>query len=363
MMPPPEPGQQVIVLLPAHDEGALIGATIDSLRCQTRPPDRMIVACDNCTDNTQEAARAAGAETFVTVGNQARKAGAINQALSWLLPGLDDRSYVLIMDADSQLSRTWIESAIDALDHDRRVAGVCGTYLGLNEPGLLKQLQRNEFVRASRLVPRRADLWVLSGTGSMFPAPVLRLVAGQRGRGLPGRPGDIYDRDSVTEDYEMTLALKTLGYRVLCPPGCAAATEVMPTWRLLFRQRLRWQAGTLTALRTYGFTGATWSNWARQLFFYVRYAGQLACWCVLGYSMSENPAGHMSWWIAGMLTIIYAERLLTVRKAGMKGVALAALLLPEWIYGMFDGSYLISAVVKQFTAREVSWGHVARDLP
>jgi len=44
-------------------------------------------------------------------------------------------------------------------------------------PGMLLQLQRNEFVRASRMVGRRADLWVLSGTGTMFRVPVLRQVA------------------------------------------------------------------------------------------------------------------------------------------------------------------------------------------
>jgi len=111
---------------------------------------------------------------------------------------------------------------------------------------MLLQLQRNEFVRASRMVGRRSDLWVLSGTGTMFRASVLREVARERGRTLPGTPGEFYSSRSITEDYEMTLALKTLGFRCLCAPGCTASTELMPTWQHLFRQRLRWQSGTLT---------------------------------------------------------------------------------------------------------------------
>ena len=42
---------------------------------------------------------------------------------------------------------------------------------------MLLQLQRNEFVRASRMIGRRSDLWVLSGTGTMFRASV-RMVNG-----------------------------------------------------------------------------------------------------------------------------------------------------------------------------------------
>ena len=53
--------------------------------------------------------------------------------------------------------------------------------------------------------------------------------------------GERYDSTSITEDYEITLALKPFGYWCLCPPGCAAA-ELIPTWWHLFRQRLRWQA-------------------------------------------------------------------------------------------------------------------------
>jgi poly-beta-1,6-N-acetyl-D-glucosamine synthase len=156
----------------------------------------------------------------------------------------------------SQLAPGWIGCATDALARDCEVGGVSGTYTGEDGPGLLRQLQRNEFVRASRLVRRRADLWVLSGTGTMFRVPALRHVARERGRRLPGVPGECYDSTSITEDYEITLALKTLGYRCLCPPGCTARTELMPTWQHLFRQRLRWQSGTLTALRRYGFTSS-----------------------------------------------------------------------------------------------------------
>jgi cellulose synthase/poly-beta-1,6-N-acetylglucosamine synthase-like glycosyltransferase len=352
---------RVIVLIPAHNEAASISETISSLRRQTRPPDEVIVVSDNSSDATDARSMLHGAKVFVTAGNTARKAGALNQALRQILPGLAREDLVLIMDADSQLAPGWIRCATDALARDPEVGGVSGTYTGEDGPGLLRQLQRNEFVRASRLVRRRADLWVLSGTGTMFRVPVLREVARERGRQLPGAPGEYYNSTSITEDYEITLALKTLGYRCLCPPGCTALTELMPTWQHLFRQRLRWQSGTLTALRRYGFTQATWTNWVRQAFYYGRYCSQIACSVILIYSLIARFGFNIPGWVLGMLLTIYLERVITARGAGRQGLLIAALLLPEWLYGMFDGLYLFQALNHQLTHRDVSWNHVVKD--
>jgi biofilm PGA synthesis N-glycosyltransferase PgaC len=352
---------RVVVLVPAHNEAAAIDATIASLRRQTRSPERIIVVADNCTDDTEDLGLLHGAEVMATVGNTARKAGALNQALHRVLPYLRPWDFLLMMDADSQLGRDWIRRAIDALTSDRRLGGVCGTYTGEPGPGMLLQLQRNEFVRASRMIGRRSDLWVLSGTGTMFRASVLREVARERGRTLPGIPGEFYSSTSITEDYEITLALKTLGFRCLCAPGCAASTELMPTWRHLFRQRLRWQSGTLTALRRYGFTRATRAHWARQAFFYGRYCSQLACWAIIAWSLIAHPGLTVQPWVLGMTMAIYLERVITAWRAGPRGIALAALLFPEWWYGMFDGLYLFQALRHEFTQQDISWGHVVEE--
>src|SRR3954447_19598713 len=52
----------VTVLVPAHNEAACIGQTIRSLQEQSRPPERIVVVADNCTDDTPAIARAAGVE-------------------------------------------------------------------------------------------------------------------------------------------------------------------------------------------------------------------------------------------------------------------------------------------------------------
>jgi len=92
---------RLTVLVPAHDESATIAATLESLWAQERPPERVVVVADNCTDDTADVARRGGADVFTTVGNSGKKAGALNQALAERFAHVDGRDVVMIMDADS----------------------------------------------------------------------------------------------------------------------------------------------------------------------------------------------------------------------------------------------------------------------
>ena len=54
-------------------------------------------------------------------------------------------------------------------------------------------------------------MFVLTGTASVIRGYALRAVAEARGSLIPGPPGKVYDTLALTEDNELTLALKTLG--------------------------------------------------------------------------------------------------------------------------------------------------------
>ncbi len=54
----------ITVLVPAQARTKRLGATLDSLYSQTRPPERVVVVTDNCTDATESIARASGAEVY-----------------------------------------------------------------------------------------------------------------------------------------------------------------------------------------------------------------------------------------------------------------------------------------------------------
>jgi cellulose synthase/poly-beta-1,6-N-acetylglucosamine synthase-like glycosyltransferase len=364
----------VVVIVPAHNEAEQLPGTVASLRQQTRIPDEIIVVSDRSTDDTVAVARGLGVTVMTTVDNRARKAGAINQVLSRILTGEAPDFLILVMDADTELSPQWIETAARELAGDP-LAAVGGTYLGSQVrsgpdagagsrfcQALVRQFQFNEFARASRLQARkhRKSVWCLSGTGTMARASMLREIASERGCRLPGRYGEVYDSRSSTEDFELTLAVRSLGYRCVIPKGCDSRTEVMPTMRAWFKQRLRWQYGTLESLLAYGFNRVTWGwqGWTRQALFHLRFLGQFLLWFVLARALITSGATFPPF-ILACLAVVYAERLISVWHVGWRGWLLAALIVPEFLYGVSEGAYLTTAIWK-IVRREplTEWGHL-----
>ena len=112
---------------------------------------------------------------------------------------------------------------------------------------------------------RGGQVFVLTGTASLFRTYALKAVADARGNCSPAIPASVYDTLALTEDNEMTLALKTLGARMVSPMQCRVTTELMPTWRALWRQRMRWQRGALENIGAYGLTRATLRYWLQQI--------------------------------------------------------------------------------------------------
>jgi poly-beta-1,6-N-acetyl-D-glucosamine synthase len=350
----------ITVLIPAHNEATTIGQTIRSLRGQTIPVSSITVVCDNCTDDTAEIAEALGVNVMMTMRNTARKAGALNQALAYVLPTLGADDLVLTMDADSALSSRWLELASRTLQLDPKVGAVCGAFLGEPGAGIIGQLQRNEYVRYARIIQRRWQALVLSGTGTLFRVGVLRQVARERGVSLPGIPGQCYSHASITEDDEMTLAVKTLGWKCLTVAQCETTTEVMPTVKALWTQRMRWQKGTLGDLHAYGLTKKTYSYWLRQVGLYGGFAVSYACLFILIAALLIWPQFSL-WWTGGVLSITLIERTLTVRRAGWRGMLLAALIVPEQLYSLWQGWLFFAAAVASMQRREIAWGHLARE--
>jgi poly-beta-1,6-N-acetyl-D-glucosamine synthase len=348
---------RITVLLPAHNEAASIAQTIRSLRRQTLPVASITVVCDNCTDDTAAVAAAEGAEVMATEGNTARKAGALNQGFAAVLPRLRPDDLILVMDADSRLSDNWIEEAARCMERDRSIAGACGTYAGEPGNGLIGQLQRNEYARAARLLAQRDRIWVLSGCGTLLRASALREIARRRGDDLGGAPGEYYDSTSITEDFELTLALMTLGYRCKCVTSCVAYTELMPTWKNLRQQRLRWQKGTIRDLRNFGLTRVTWRHWLRLLGGYMSYLIQVVCLIVIAASLLAHEHYNLAWGI-GVLAVTLIERLWTCRSAGRKGLVVALLTVPELAYNIFLAAVMFSALATELARRDIAWNHV-----
>lgn len=348
---------RVVALVPAHDEAEALPATLASLRAQTRPVDRVVVVSDNSTDATVEVARALGADVLETVGNTDRKAGALNQALARV-----EAELVLVLDADTTIAPTFVAEGLALLDARPALGAVGGVFRGTPPASLLEQLQANEYERYGVQVDVTGRTSVLTGTAALVRRDALAAVARARGRTLPGPPGAAYDPRAITEDSELTLALRTLGYELASPASMSCTTELMPTPRDLHRQRVRWYKGMLDNLRAYGFTRVT-----------ARYVGQqamlaigtlmLAALVVLtALSVATGTFRLVPFWLA-VGAVLVAERLVTVWRVGRRGRLVASAVLPELAYDMFLQLAFVRACWLAATARDAGWHHVRRDAP
>jgi len=347
----------VTVLVPAHNEAEGIGATLTSLFEQEPRPDRVIVVADNCTDATVDIARAAGVEVVETIGNTRKKAGALNQVLVNLLPHQGDNDLVMVMDADTVLDPGFLGGVVRRMTEDRALMAIGGLFYGEDKHGVIGQFQRNEYHRYAReLHRRRGRVYVLTGTATVFRPRALRAVAAERGRVLPGLQGDVYDTLVLTEDNEITLALKSLGALTLSPSECTVVTEVMPSWRALWAQRLRWQRGALENLAAYGLHGPTFRYWAQQLG--IAYGGLALTGYLTMIGLTLLAASTWVWFpfwvVAGLLFTL--ERIVSVWQGGWRARLLAALLLPELFYAAYLDVIYVKGVLDITRGRAAAWG-------
>jgi len=261
---------------------------------------------DNCTDSTADIAHSCGAEVFTPTANTAKKAGALNQALDHLLPDLLDTELVFVQDADSRVDPKFLAAAMGAFA-DPAVGAVGGVFYGDQGGGLVGQLQRNKYQRYARDIHRKGGLrvMVLTGTASLFRVATLRQIAAARGGVLPGTRGQVYDTLALTEDNEITIAIKALGWRCNAPAECRVHTEVMPTWGDLWRQRRRWQRGALDNIR----------------------------------------------------------RVVTVWPAGVRARALAATMIVELPYDAFIQMVFVFSLIDMALGRTGTWHHAERKAP
>lgn len=326
------------MLVPAHNEESLITSAVGGLLSQSTVPDSIIVVADNCTDRTVDAVEALNesrVSVFETTGNCHKKAGALNQALAFLLPTLNDNDLVLVQDADSILNSDFVENAAAHLDQDQGLGAVGGTFRAVpSVPGasltarFLIHLQDNEYARYARDVRRlQGKCLVVTGTAAVFRASTLRRISAARiaGRLPPGNgTGGIYDTTVLTEDNELSFAVMTMGLRIAAPKDCLLVTDAMTSWGDLWAQRLRWKRGAVENCVQYGFTRVTAPYWGRQA---LSIAGVIVTAAYLGsliWSLAFTGAiVVLPFWLA-ITGIFILERAITLKDKGLSRRLLAA---------------------------------------
>lgn len=345
----------MVAILPAHNEELALPTAVHALQAQTCSLNRIIVAADNSTDKTVAVARSLGVEVRETVDNAQKKAGALNQIFDDLLPTLKDEDIILVQDADSILDPHFIEVAAKYLTHG--YGGVGGVFRGGEGGGFVGHLQRNEYARYARDV-RRLDgkCLVITGTAAVFHVRTLREISEARLCGkLPagnGR-GGIYDTTTLTEDNELTFALLHLGYKVISPSQCTLLTEVMTSWRNLWKQRLRWKRGAIENCFQYGLTRITWRYWARQLATFIGVIVSGAYLCSIAWALLVSGMHIHQFWLCVTLVFV-VERVVTIRYRGWRQMLLAASMY-ELILDYFLQACHLKAYLDALLQRTNNW--------
>lgn len=359
---------QLVALVPAHNEEALILDAVNGLLSQSRVPDRIIVMADNCTDSTVDLVKGLGnpkVAVFETVGNFDKKGGALNQVLRLILPVLRDDDIVLVQDADSILNLDFLENGVRHLDNDSRIGAVGGTFRAVPAASdaslrqrFLVHLQDNEYARYARDVRRlKGKCLVVTGTAALLRASTLRKVSEGRLSGiLPAGDGQggVYDTTVLTEDNELSFAIMTIGMKLYAPSDCLLVTDAMTTWKDLWNQRLRWKRGAVENCVQYGLTRVTAEYWGRQaltaagVIITLLYTLSLVYSCIWLGGITIQP-----FWL-GVTGIFVLERFVTLKDKGFKAQLLAASMY-ELPYDLFLQATHAKAYLDSMVKTERKW--------
>lgn len=229
------------IVVPAHDEAAIIEAVVANLHQLDWPADgfRVLVVADNCTDSTAALAHAAGARVLQRHDAERRGKGhALEFAFqSSLVSGWSDA--VVVIDADTEVSRNLLEAFASRIEAG---AGAIQAHYGVLNAQASWRTRLMAIAMASfHQVRSRAR-------------ERLRLSCGIRGNGwcvthrlLMQVP---YRAFSLAEDIEYGIDLGLAGHRVHYADEAHVAALMVSGEGAARSQRQRWESGRGQLIRS-----------------------------------------------------------------------------------------------------------------
>lgn len=242
----------VFIVIPAHNEEAVIAHTIESLLRQGYPHKTIMVMNDGSKDRTSEIAHAYESKhpevLVVDRGPDISgkgKGAVLNHAYALICElvseadeRLEGRSaddvLVAITDADGQLEPQTL-SVVSQLFAEEKVGGVqIGVRIANNKTNILTRMQDIEFVGFSAFVQEARDSFGSVGLGGNGQFTRLSALLSL---------GHAPWTDCLTEDLDLGLSLVGRGWRIRFCPNAFVVQQAVTTLRQLFRQRTRWIQG------------------------------------------------------------------------------------------------------------------------
>ncbi len=232
---------RVGVLVPAHDEEAVIRSTLESIRCQLAEGDRLLVIADNCTDSTARIAADCGAE--VIERSDALRRGKGYALQSGLDRFADDRpAVVVVIDADCQLMPGCLSMLARQVAATSRPAQACYLMTPPPVPRAVDVISSLAILVKNRVRPlgmsRMGLPCLITGSGSAFPWQALQVRS--------------FSGGNIVEDMQFAVDLALAGF---APRYCDEAVVLagLPDRHSAFlSQRRRWEHGHLQTLFSAG---------------------------------------------------------------------------------------------------------------
>jgi cellulose synthase/poly-beta-1,6-N-acetylglucosamine synthase-like glycosyltransferase len=229
-------------VVPAHNESLGIAATVKSLQAVDYPRElfRVLVVADNCTDDTAQRAREAGAIVLERQNAELRGKGyALAHAFERCLA--EGADAVVVVDADTLVSQNLL-SAFAA----RLAAGnvAVQAHYGVQNPDAswrtrLMRIALSMFHQVRSIGRERLKVSAgLRGNGMCFRTSLLRDV-----------PHDAY---SLVEDLEYGIRLGRRGFRVAYAFDAEVLGEMVSGEASSRSQRNRWEQGRAQMLAQHG---------------------------------------------------------------------------------------------------------------
>ncbi|MEZ6117514.1 MAG: glycosyltransferase [Pirellulaceae bacterium] len=223
----------VSLIVAGLNEGDSLQGTLERL-WGTYPRLQIIIVDDGSTDNMADVARAFAKNhqgTIVISKKRGGKSSGMNAGLAYATGEI-----TIILDADSELSNSAIWDIVQPLA-DPAVGAASGNVRVRNgDTNLVTRLQQYEYLRSvflGRIVSSRLGiLGIVSGAFGAFRTELLRQMGG-----WDVGPG---------EDEDIVLRIRKRGLRIEFVPLAECYTDAPTSWKVLTKQRRRWEWAVVT---------------------------------------------------------------------------------------------------------------------
>jgi cellulose synthase/poly-beta-1,6-N-acetylglucosamine synthase-like glycosyltransferase len=227
------------ILIPAHNEEKVIGATIESMLKLDYPKKklRIIVINDGSTDTTKKIIeRYAKRDSRVELFNIPRGKGGKGKSRALNLGVKRVKSDIIaVYDADNTPEKNSLRYLVAQLLLNKELGGVIGKFRTVNKNhNLLTKFINVETLSFQSML--QAGRWqmhgiaTLPGTNFVLWTSLIRQLDG-------------WDEEALTEDSELSIRIYEAGYKIKYIPYAITYEQEPQEWKVWIKQRMRWVRG------------------------------------------------------------------------------------------------------------------------